>query len=111
ALAGAAAAARGANLAGAAAGRVFSEVHELAMASGGRSETFAGLAPGHAEVAVRQTAESLATVPLLTEAFAREGIDAPVTTGLRRVLDGETSPEQWLESVRSSKPTRRTRAA
>jgi glycerol-3-phosphate dehydrogenase (NAD(P)+) len=139
ALAGAAAAGRGANLAGAAAGRVFSEVHELAMASGGRSETFAGLAgagdlvaaaiaegsrnsragemvgagvpAGQVEAATRQTAESLATVPLLTEAFAREGIEAPVTTGLRRVLDGETSPEQWLESVRSAKPRRRTRAA
>jgi glycerol-3-phosphate dehydrogenase (NAD(P)+) len=139
ALAGAAAAARGANLAGAAAGRVFSEVHELAMASGGRSETFAGLAgagdllataisessrnrragelvgagvpTGQVEAAVQQTAESLATVPLLTEAFAREGIEAPVTSGLRRVLEGETSPEQWLESVRSAKPKRRTRAA
>src|SRR5829696_4381096 len=44
ALASGAAAMRGANLAGAAAGRVFSEVHELAVASGGRSETFAGLA-------------------------------------------------------------------
>jgi glycerol-3-phosphate dehydrogenase (NAD(P)+) len=139
ALAGAAAAARGANLAGAAAGRVFSEVHDLALASGGRSETFAGLAgagdlvataiaegsrnrrarelvgagvpAGQVEAAVQQTAESLATVPLLTEAFAREGIEAPVTTGLRRVLDGETSPEQWLESVRSAGPKRRTRAA
>ena len=60
---------------------------------------------------MRQTAESLATVPLLTEAFEREGIDAPVTTGLRRVLDGEDSAEQWLDSVRSADPTRRTRAA
>jgi glycerol-3-phosphate dehydrogenase (NAD(P)+) len=138
ALAGAAAAARGANLAGAAAGRVFSEVHELAVASGGRSETFAGLAgagdlgattiaeggnrragemvgagvpAGQVEATVQQTAESLATVPLLTEAFAREGIEAPVTAGLRRVLDGETSPDEWLESVRSAKPERRTRAA
>jgi glycerol-3-phosphate dehydrogenase (NAD(P)+) len=133
------AAARGANLAGAAAGRVFSEVHELAVASGGRSESFAGLAgagdlvataiaegsrnrragelvgagmpTGQVEATVRQTAESLATVPLLTQAFAREGIEAPITTGLRRVLDGETSPEQWLESVRSGTPKRRTRAA
>ncbi len=115
-LASAAAAARGASLAGAAAGRVFSEVHELAVASGGRSETFAGVAGAGDLVATaiaagRQTAESLATVPLLTEAFAREGIDAPVTTGLRSVLDGETSPEQWLESVRSAKGKRRTRAA
>jgi glycerol-3-phosphate dehydrogenase (NAD(P)+) len=139
ALASAAAAARGANLAGAAAGHVFSEVHELAVATGGRSETFAGLAgagdlvataiaegsrnrragelvgagvpAGQVEAAVQQTAESLATVPLLTEAFAREGIDAPVTTGLGRVLHGDASPEQWLESVRSAKPKRRTRAA
>jgi glycerol-3-phosphate dehydrogenase (NAD(P)+) len=139
ALASAAASARGANLAGAAAGHVFSEVHELAVATGGRSETFAGLAGAgdlvataiaegsrnrragelvgagvptrQVEAAVQQTAESLATVPLLTEAFAREGIDAPVTTGLGRVLDGDASPEQWLESVRSAQPKRRTRAA
>src|SRR5919198_5177290 len=44
ALATAAAAPRGANLAGAAAGRVFAEIHELALASGARSETFSGLA-------------------------------------------------------------------
>src|SRR5215213_9965029 len=139
ALASGAAAMRGANLAGAAAGRVFSEVHELAMASGGRSETFAGLAGAgdlvataiaegsrnrragelvgagmptvQVEAAVQQTAESLATVPLLSEAFAREGIHAPITTGLRKVLDGEASPDQWLESVRGANPKRRTRAA
>jgi 1-acyl-sn-glycerol-3-phosphate acyltransferase len=134
-----AAAGRGANLAGAAAGRIFSEVHSLAVASGGRSETFAGLAgagdlvataiaagsrnrragelvgsgmaPGQVEATVQQTAESLATVPLLTEAFARQGIDAPVTAGLRRVLDGEESTDQWLESVRAASSERRTRAA
>src|SRR5918999_3022050 len=111
ALASSAAAVRGGNLAGAAAGRVYTEVQELALASGGRSDAFAALSGGHVEVAAQQTAESLATVPLLTEAFAREGIDAPVTTGLRRVLDGETSPEQWLESVRSAQQPRRTRAA
>jgi len=135
ALASAAAAARGANLAGAAAGRVFAEIHELALASGGRSETFAGLAGAgdlvataiaagsrnrragemvgagvpaeQVEASMDQTAESLATVPLLGLAFEREGIEAPVTDGLRRVLDGESSPEQWLESVRSARPARR----
>src|SRR5215203_5696986 len=135
ALATAAAAPRGANLAGAAAGRVFAEVHELALASGGRSETFAGLAgtgdlvatalaegsrnrragelvgagvpAGQVEASIDQTAESLATVPLLADALERQGIEAPVTTGLRRVLDGESSPEQWLESVRSARPPRR----
>jgi glycerol-3-phosphate dehydrogenase (NAD(P)+) len=135
ALATAAAAPRGANLAGAAAGRIFSEIHELALASGGRSETFAGLAgagdlvataiaegsrnrragemvgagvpAGQVAASMDQTAESLATVPLLADALEREGIDAPVTTGLRRVLDGDASPEQWLESVRSAPPARR----
>jgi len=135
ALATAAAAPRGANLAGAAAGRVFAEVHELALASGGRSETFAGLAgtgdlvatalaegsrnrragelvgagvpAGQVQASMDQTAESLATVPLLADALERWGIDAPVTSGLRSVLDGDTSPEQWLESVRSARPARR----
>src|ERR671915_582847 len=51
ALASGAAAMRGANLAGAAAGRIFSEVHELAVASGGRSETFAGVAGAGGPVA------------------------------------------------------------
>jgi glycerol-3-phosphate dehydrogenase (NAD(P)+) len=140
ALATAAASLRGANLAGAAAGRVFQEVHALAVASGARSETFTGLAgtgdliattlaegsrnrragelvgagvpAGQVEAAMDQTAESLATVPLLADAFEREGIDAPITTGLRRVLDGETSPEQWLETVRSAhSERRRTHAA
>jgi len=134
ALASGAASQRGANLAGAAAGRIFSEVHELALAAGGRSESFAGLAgtgdlvatalsegsrnrragelvgagvpPQQVEVAVEQTAESLTTVPLLGLAFERKGIDAPVTIGLRRVLDGEASPDQWLESVRSAERPR-----
>ena len=135
ALASAAAAPRGANMAGAAAGHIFAEIHQLALASGGRSETFAGLAgagdlvataiaegsrnrqagemvgagvpAGQVEASMDQTAESLATVPLLGLAFERQGIDAPVTDGLRRVLDGESSPEQWLESVRSARPARR----
>jgi glycerol-3-phosphate dehydrogenase (NAD(P)+) len=135
ALASAAAAQGGANLAGAAAGRIFSEVHELALASGGRSETFAGLAgagdlvataiaegsrnrragelvgaglpPIQVQAAVSQTAESLATVPLLGLAFEREGIEAPVTSGLSEVLDGEASPDQWLERVRSARPSKR----
>ena len=139
ALASAAAAPRGANLAGAAAGRVFSEVHALALRNGGRSETFTGLAgagdlvatavaegsrnrragelvgaglpSGAVAAAIDQTAESLATVPLLGLAFERYGIDAPVTTGLRRVLDGDTSADQWLESIRSSADARGRRAA
>ena len=99
ALASSAAAPSGANVADAAAGRILSEIHELALASGGRSETFTGLAasgePGGAP------ADSLATVPLLGLAFERQGIEAPATAGLHRVLAGESSPDQWLETMRS----------
>ena len=139
ALASRAAAMRGANLAGAAAGRVFSEVHELAVASGGGSETFAGLAGAgdlvataiaegsrnrragelvgsgmpsvQVEAAVQQTAESLATVPLLSEAFAREGIDAPITTGLRRCSTARPRPSSGSRACAARIPKRRTRAA
>jgi glycerol-3-phosphate dehydrogenase (NAD(P)+) len=128
ALAAAAASTRGANLAGAAAGRVFSEIHELARARGARGDTFAGLtgagdlvattlAAGSrnrragellgrgvgaeaAQGVVQQTAESLSTVPLLEAALERERIAAPVTSGLRELLEGRTSPDSWLESVR-----------
>ena len=127
-LAAAAARARSANLAGAAAGRVFSEVHELALRRGGRSETFAGLAGAGDLVAttlaegsrsrragelvasgvpaeqipalVGQATEALATVPLLSDALAQSGVEAPVTDTLCEVLQGRISPDEWLERVR-----------
>ena len=139
ALASAVALTRGFNLAGAAAGRVFAEVHELALASGARSQTFAGLAGAGDLVAtalaegsrnrragellgrgipsdrvdelLEQTAESLATVPLLVEALARHGVHAPVTTGLRDLLHGRVSPDEWLASVHPTKPSGAARAA
>jgi glycerol-3-phosphate dehydrogenase (NAD(P)+) len=139
ALASAAAASRGANLAGAAAGRVFAEVHELAIARGARSGTFAGLAGTgdlvattlaegsrnrragelvgagvprqQVEAVVEQTAESLATVPLLDLAFERAGIEAPVTRGLHDVLEGRISPDQWLESLRATRGGKARHAA
>ena len=42
-------------------------------------------------------------MPLLGLAFEREGIEAPVTTGLRKVLDGDASADQWLESIRAER--------
>jgi glycerol-3-phosphate dehydrogenase (NAD(P)+) len=100
ALASSAAAPRGQNVAHAAAGRILSEVHELALASGGRSETFTGLAAAD-EAENGTPADSLATVPLLGLAFERQGIEAPVTAGLHRVLAGESSADQWLATMRS----------
>ncbi len=67
----------------------------------------AGVPSKQVEATMDQTAESLATVPLLGVAFEREGIEAPVTAGLGRVLDGETSADDWLESVRAASPRRR----
>ena len=40
-------------------------------------------------------------MPLLSEALARSGVDAPVTGRLREVLEGRASPDEWLESVRA----------
>jgi glycerol-3-phosphate dehydrogenase (NAD(P)+) len=99
ALASSAAASRGEDLAHVAAERILSEVHELALASGGRSETFSGLAAA-AEAEDGTPADSLATVPLLGLAFERQGIEAPVTEGLHRVLAGESSADQWVDTMR-----------
>jgi len=139
ALAAAAAAVRGPNLAGAAAGRVFSEVHRLALANGCTSEAFTGLAgtgdlvatalaegsrnrragelvgagvpSRQVEATVAQTAESLGTVPLLDQAFRRSAIDAPVSAGLCAVLDGRLPADEWLDSVRSAPGEGARRAA
>jgi hypothetical protein len=43
-------------------------------------------------------------VPLLDQALSRNGIEAPVTAGLCDVLEGRTSPDDWLERVRSDGP-------
>jgi glycerol-3-phosphate dehydrogenase (NAD(P)+) len=108
ALASSAAAPRGPSAADAAADRIVSEIHELALASGGRSETFSGVARS-AEPEAAPPEDSLATVPLLGLAFERQGIEAPVTAGLLRVLAGETSADQWLDTM-SSKEARRAAA-
>jgi len=100
ALASSAAARSGDSVAGVAAGQVLAEVQELALASGGRSETFARAASGGVPTGA---ADSLATVPLLGLALEHQGIAAPATRGLRRVLEGETSSDRWVESLRSER--------
>jgi glycerol-3-phosphate dehydrogenase (NAD(P)+) len=108
ALASSAAARSGAGVACVAAGRILAEVQELALASGGRSETFAGAGRRHAPTGA---ADSLATVPLLAAALERRRIAAPATTGLRRVLAGETSSDDWVESLRTERRAQTTSAA
>jgi glycerol-3-phosphate dehydrogenase len=139
ALAAAAAGSGGPNMAGAAAGRVFSEVHELGRVRSARGSTFAGLAgvgdlvgtvlaegsrnrragelvgsgvqSDQAAAIVGQTAEALATVPLLAGAMREEGLDAPVTTGLARVLAGGIPAQRWLDEVRAPEAEKRAHAA
>jgi 1-acyl-sn-glycerol-3-phosphate acyltransferase len=135
----AAGAAAGPNVAGAAAGRVFAEVHELGLREGALSETFAGLAGAVDLVAtavaegsrnrragelvgqgvpsdavpgmVGQTAEALLTVPLLDATLRESGVEAPVTAGLRTLLEGRTTPNEWVQTFRSPKRDRRSRRA
>ncbi|HEY1597089.1 MAG TPA: 1-acyl-sn-glycerol-3-phosphate acyltransferase [Thermoleophilaceae bacterium] len=131
ALAAAAAATSGMNAAGAAASRVFAETHRLALASGGRTETFMGLA-GTGDLVgtvlaehsrnrragemlgrgvpadqiaglLEETPESLDAVPLLVRAFEAAGLEAPATADLGALIDGRLGPEEWVASVRARK--------
>ena len=111
---------------------VFSEVHELAVASGGRSETFAGLAGAGDLVATalaegsrnRRAGELVGAGRARRRRSRRRSTRPPSRSPrcrcsptrssarasrrrsprARRVLDGEDSADQWLESVRSARP-------
>jgi 1-acyl-sn-glycerol-3-phosphate acyltransferase len=127
ALAAAAASGAGPNAAGAAAGKVFGEVDALARAAGARPQTFAGLAgtgdlvatvmasgsrnrragemlargvPGHdIGDALGQTAEAVATVPLLADRVHAAGLDAPALDSLAGLIDGSLEPDRWTAGL------------
>jgi len=131
----AAASQAGANLAGAAAGKVFAEVDALARARGGRPETFAGLAGTGDLVATvvatgsrnRRAGELLAQgmpaaeigralgqaeavdfVPLLASAAHRARLDTPALDGLAALVEGRIDPDEWAAAV--TEPPRSTRS-
>ncbi len=132
ALASGATEAQGLNAAGAAAGHIFAEVWRWAEAEGARPESMIGLAGTGDLVAtalapqsrnrragellaegvpaseisarVGQAVEALETVPLLSRALARSGIDAPVTSALGRLISGELPLDEWVEVVRATVP-------
>src|SRR4051794_38164250 len=127
ALAAAAAAQHGPNAAGAAAGKVFSEVAALACARGADPQTFTGLAGAGdlvatvladgsrnrragellglglspVEIAPRigQTAEALDSVPVLAGLLREAHVEAPATTALAGVVEGRIAPERWIEQL------------
>ena len=135
ALAAAAASGVGPNAAGAAAGKVFAEIDAYARRSGSRPGTFTGLAgtgdlvatvlatgsrnrragellaqgmpAGDIGSALGQTAEAVASVPLLAARVRDAGVDAPVLRGLAGMIEGSVDPERWTASLTAPKPTGR----
>ncbi len=123
---------QGLNAAGAAAGHIFAEVWRFAEAQGARPESLIGLAGTGDLVAtalapmsrnrragellaegvptaeipgrIGQAVESLESVPLLSVALERAGIDAPVTSGLVRLIEGELPLDEWVALVRTTVP-------
>ena len=132
ALAAGATEAQGLNAAGAAAGHIFAEVWRFALEQGARPESLIGLAGTGDLVAtalapqsrnrragellgrgvptseipdqIGQAVESLESVPLLAAALDQAGVDAPVTTGLARLIAGELPLDDWIALVRTTVP-------
>jgi glycerol-3-phosphate dehydrogenase (NAD(P)+) len=123
---------QGLNAAGAAAGHIFAEVWRLAEKLGAQPATFIGLAgtgdlvatalapqsrnrragellaagvPGD-EIAARvgQAVEAFESVPLLAGALERNGIVAPVTSGLVGLIQGSIPLDDWVALVRTTVP-------
>jgi glycerol-3-phosphate dehydrogenase (NAD(P)+) len=132
ALAAGATEAQGLNAAGAAAGHIFAEVWRWAERQGARPESLIGLAGTGDLVAtalapqsrnrragellaqgvpsadiparVGQAVEALETVPLLARGLIGDGIEAPVTAALARLIAGELPLEEWVALVRATVP-------
>ena len=123
---------QGLNAAGAAAGHIFAEVWRFAERQGARPESMIGLAGTGDLVAtalapqsrnrragellaegvpseeiperIGQAVEALESVPLLARALEGAGLDAPVTSGLARLIGGELPLDKWVELVRTTLP-------
>lgn len=123
---------QGLNAAGMAAADIFREVLALAERRGADARTFVGragtgdlvataLAPSSrnrtaGELLARgvpaseipqqvgQAVEALDTVRLLARAIEREGLDAPVTSALARLIEGTLPLDRWVALVRAQQP-------
>jgi glycerol-3-phosphate dehydrogenase (NAD(P)+) len=123
---------QGLNAAGAAAGHIFAEVWRWAEAEGARPESMIGLAGTGDLVAtalalqsrnrragellaqgvtaseipgrVGQAVEALESVPLLAQALAHAGVNAPVTRALGQLISGELPLDEWVGVVRTTVP-------
>jgi 1-acyl-sn-glycerol-3-phosphate acyltransferase len=134
ALAAAAAEGHGLNAAGIAAATIWRECVDYALAGGGRLETFAGLAgvgdltatvmaPGSRNRRagellgtgmpadqipgkIGQASEGLDSVPLIAEAVARAGVEAPGLSGLAALVEGRIDPAEWVAGLRRAERAR-----
>jgi 1-acyl-sn-glycerol-3-phosphate acyltransferase len=128
ALAASAAAVHRINHAGAAASRVFAEVHALARHEGARTETFTGTAgvgdlvatvlaegsrnrragemlargvpPEEIRAALGETPEALDAVPLLKQVLERRGLPAAAVTELATLVEGRAERSQRAAAAR-----------
>jgi hypothetical protein len=57
-------------------------------------------------VRIGQAVESMESVPLLAAALEASDVDAPVTTGLARLIAGDLPLDDWVELVRTTVPAR-----
>jgi glycerol-3-phosphate dehydrogenase (NAD(P)+) len=129
---------QGLNAAGMAAADIFGEVVALAQTRGGRARTFLGRAGIGDLVATAmapksrnrsagellaqgvpardipdrlgQAVEALETVPLLARAIGQAGVEAPITSALARLIEGELPLDDWVALVRVSHPASDERA-
>lgn len=139
ALASGATVAQGLNVAGAAAGHIFSEVWRWALARGASPTSMIGLAGTGDLVAtalapesrnrragellaagvpaaeiperIGQAVEAMETVPLLAKALANAGIEAPVTSALAHLIQGDLPLDEWVAVVRTTIPPAARRAS
>ncbi len=123
---------QGLNAAGAAAGHIFAEVWRWAESQGAQPESMIGLAGTGDLVAtalapqsrnrragellaqgvpaeeiparVGQAVEALESVRLLARALTAAGLEAPVTSALARLIEGELPLDEWVAVVRTTVP-------
>ena len=134
-----AAASAGPNASGAAAGKVFAEIHEYARSRGARADAFAGLAGAgdlvatvvaaqsrnrragemlgrgmpsdEIGVALGQAVEGLDALPVLAGALKGARVAAPAVTGLAAVVAGEQDAGDWAAALSTpGRPLKRAAA-
>ena len=67
----------------------------------------AGLPADQIPGKIGQASEGLDSVPLIAEAVAAAGIEAPGLEGLAALIEGEIDPGEWVAGLRRAERARR----